>query len=247
MTAMRIRLLTYNVHKCIGGIDRRYRPERIRQVIAHYAPDFALLQEVDSGARRSNGDAQVDLLGGLLDMHYRAFYPNVRIKSGGAYGNALLSHHPISESDNIDLSVRLKKRRSVLHARCRLRPHAGAAGRVIHLFNLHLGLSGFERKLQLRRFLENEPFAGLDRHTPVIVAGDFNDVWGTLGRTLLEPAGFRGLVRPILTFPAFAPLRALDSIYVRGDIEFVRVFRARASESLRASDHLPLVADLELH
>jgi len=243
---MRIRLLTYNVHKCIGGIDRLYRPERIHEVIAHYAPDMALLQEVDSGARRSHGDRQVDLLGGLLDMRHRAFYPNVRLPSGGAYGNALLSHHPISESSNIDVSIPLKKRRGVLHAHCRIRPHAGASWRTIHIFNLHLGLSGFERKLQLRRFLETEPFFGLDRHARVIVAGDFNDLWGTLGRKLLAPAGFRGLERPILTFPAFAPLRALDSIYVRGDIDFVRVFRARASESLRASDHLPLVADLEL-
>ena len=243
---MRIRLLTYNVHKCIGGIDRRYRPERVLEVIAHYAPDFALLQEVDSGARRSNRDRQTELLGCALDMRHRAFYPTVPLESGGAYGNALLSHHPISESHHIDLSLPLKKRRGVLHTRCRIRPHAGAAWRTLHIFNLHLGLSGFERKLQLRRFLETEPFRGLDRHAPVIVAGDFNDLWGTLGRKLLTPAGFRGLARPIRTFPAFAPLRALDSIYLRGDVEFVRVFRARASESLRASDHLPLVADLDL-
>jgi endonuclease/exonuclease/phosphatase family metal-dependent hydrolase len=242
---MRIRLLTYNVHKCIGGIDRLYRPARIQQVIAHYAPDVALLQEVASETRRSHGDRQVDLLGELLDMPHRAFYPNVRLPSGGTYGNALLSHHPISESDNIDITVPFKKRRGVLHACCRIRSGVGAFC-TVHIFNLHLGLSGIERKRQLRRFLDTHPFVGLDRRTPVIVAGDFNDVWGTLGRKLLVPAGFRGMARPIHTFPAFAPLRALDSIYVRGDIELVRVFRARASESLRASDHLPLVADLEL-
>lgn len=243
---MRIRLLTYNVHKCIGGIDRLYRPERIGEVIAHYAPDVALLQEVASGTRRSHGDQQVDLLGGLLDMPHRAYYPNVRLPSGGTYGNALLSHHPISESHNIDVSIPLKKRRGVLHARCRIRPCAGARWRTVHIFNLHLGLSGIERKLQLRRFLETDPFVGLDRRARVIVAGDFNDVWGTLGDKSLAPAGFRGLARPLRTFPAFAPLRSLDSIYLRGDIEFVRVFRARVAESRRASDHLPLVGDLEL-
>ena len=31
---MKLRLLTYNVHKCIGGLDRRYRPERVWSVIA---------------------------------------------------------------------------------------------------------------------------------------------------------------------------------------------------------------------
>ena len=29
-----------------------------------------------------------------------------------------------------------------------------------------------------------KPFRGLDEHTPIVVAGDFNDVWGNLGRLL---------------------------------------------------------------
>lgn len=243
---MRIRILTYNVHKCIGGVDRRYRPKRVRDIIAHYQPDFALLQEVDSGARRSNGDRQVDLLAGLLDMPYRAYFPNVRLVRGGEYGNAILGRHPIVDSRNIDVSVPLRKRRGVIHARARVRLGPAGRHRSLHVFNLHLGLSGAERKVQLRRFLDSEPFAGLDGRTPLIVAGDFNDVWGTLGRKLLTPAGFRGLKRPIRTFPAFAPVRALDSIYVRGRVEFVRVFRSRLQLAKRASDHLPLVADLEL-
>lgn len=243
---MRLRILTYNVHKCIGGIDRRYEPERVRDVIAEYAPDFVFLQEVDAGARRSRLDRQVDLLGSALGMSHRSFFPNVRLKSGGAYGNAILSHHPIADTANIDLTIPLKKRRSVLHAHCTLRSLAGSAPRSVHLFNLHLGLQGFERKMQLRRLLATPRLTALERSTPVIVAGDFNDVWGTLGRKLLAPAGFRGLARPIRTFPAFAPLRPLDSIFVRGNVEFVRVFRARVAPSQAASDHLPLVADLEL-
>lgn len=243
---MRIRILTYNVHKCIGGVDRRYQPDRVRDIIAHYQPDFALLQEVDDGARRSNGDRQVDLLGALLGLKHRAFYPNVALAQGGEYGNAVLGQHPIVDSRNIDLSVPLKKRRGVMHVRARLLSARTGRHRSIHVFNLHLGLSGVERKLQLRRFLDSHPFLGLDRRTPVVVAGDFNDVWGTLGRKLLSPAGFRGLKRPIRTFPAFAPVRALDSIYVRGRVEFVRVFRSRLSLAKRASDHLPLIADLEL-
>jgi endonuclease/exonuclease/phosphatase family metal-dependent hydrolase len=76
------------------------------------------------------------------------------------------------------------------------------------------------------------------------VAGDFNDVWGTLGPKMLSPRGFRGLVRPILTFPAYAPVRALDSIYVRGDVELARAFRSRLQVATQASDHLPIVAEL---
>jgi len=31
---MKLRVLSYNIHKCIGGLDRRYRPERIVETIA---------------------------------------------------------------------------------------------------------------------------------------------------------------------------------------------------------------------
>ncbi len=43
---MKIRLVIYNIHKCIGGIDRRYDLPRIVEVINHYRPDIVLLQEV---------------------------------------------------------------------------------------------------------------------------------------------------------------------------------------------------------
>ena len=51
---MRLRVVTYNIHKCIGGLDRRYDPLRVAHVIARYEPDLVLLQEVDQHARRSN-------------------------------------------------------------------------------------------------------------------------------------------------------------------------------------------------
>ena len=42
-----MRLLSYNIHKGIGGRDRRYRLERIIQVIEHENPDLICLQEVE--------------------------------------------------------------------------------------------------------------------------------------------------------------------------------------------------------
>jgi len=111
---------------------------------------------------------------------------------------------------------------------------------------MHLGLSGMERKVQLRKFLDSHPFVGLHSATPVIVTGDFNDVWGTLGKKLLKPAGFRSMGKPLRTFPAWGPMRALDSLYVRGDVEIIDVARSRLKIAKRASDHLPLVATLRI-
>ena len=246
---MHLRLLTYNIHKCIGVPDRRYDPDRIARVISHYDPDVVLLQEVDDEARRSQFDRQVDLLGNKLGLRHRIWYPNVRVRSGGRYGNAILSRYPLMECSNIDLTIPPKKKRSVLHSRFRMR--VGKKGsrrqqtRTIHVFNLHLGLSGIERRLQLKKFLDSHPFSNLDRRTPIVVGGDFNDLWATLGRPILAPAGFRsGSV--ISTYPSVAPIRPLDCIYVRGQIEVHHSMRSRLNDAKFASDHLPLVVDLEI-
>ncbi|HVK72511.1 MAG TPA: endonuclease/exonuclease/phosphatase family protein [Kofleriaceae bacterium] len=240
---MKIRVLTYNIHKCIGGVDRRYDLDRTVETIRHFAPDVALLQEVDAGARRSNGDHQVELLADRLGLHHFIWFPNVKIRGGGQYGNAVISRFPLEEHRNIDLTVAPRKRRSVLHAVARVR-HDGHE-RHVHVYNMHLGLSQYERRIQLGTFLDSHPFYGLHHDTPVIVGGDLNDVWGNLG-PLLAPSGFRGLARCPRTFPAWGPLRALDSIYVRGKVAMLGLHRGETELCKRASDHRPLYADLML-
>lgn len=242
---MKLRILTYNIHKCIGGVDRRYDPNRIEAVIAHHEPDIVLLQEVAQHGRRWNHDVQVERLGDALGFRHRTYFVNVRWKGKGEYGNAILSRFPITHTENIDLTQPGRKRRSVLHARLRVRA-GGRSTRTLHVFNLHLGLGQLERGIQLRQFLASQPFAGLDARTPILVGGDFNDLWGTLGRRLLVPAGFRGMARPIKTFPAVAPLRPLDSLFVYGQAKLLGVHRSRLELARRASDHLPLVADLQI-
>ncbi len=242
---MKLHVLTYNIHKCIGGVDRRYDPTRVARTIAHHDPDVVLLQEVDDGASRSRLHRQVDLLGAELGYRHRTYFPNVIVRGGGVYGNALLSRFPIVDAHNIDLTVPPRKRRAALYARIRVRIAAGRV-RSLHVWNLHLGLSGSERREQLRRFLASHPFARFDPRAPMIVGGDLNDVWGTLGPALLAPAGFRGPPAPVRTFPAFAPLRALDALYLRGRITLLHAHRSRLDTAKLASDHLPLVAEVDL-
>lgn len=245
---MRLRMMTYNIHKAIGGVDRKYRPDRIRETIARFEPDFVLLQEVDEGAKRSNGHRQVDFLGDLLGLRHRTFFPNVRVPGGGHYGNAILSRFPLTDTRNIDLTFPSSKSRSVLHARFRVRRDGEADHlRTVHVFNLHLGLTASLRKFQIQRFLGSHPFSRFHPRTPVVVAGDFNDLGGSLGPGFLVPAGFRTMPQPLRTFPAWAPLWALDAFYVRGDVELLHVERPREAVARAASDHLPLIADLRLN
>jgi len=242
---MRLRVLTYNVHKCVGARDRRYDPERIAAVVAHYQPDVALLQEVAQGAPHFRGERQMDRLRDLLGLPHGAYVVNVRkFGRGGEYGNAILSRHRLEAIENVDLRIPPKKARAALHARVHIDLGAGHS-RTLHVFSLHLGLSGIERAMQVARFLATPLLGRIERATPVVVAGDFNDLWGSLGRRF-EPAGFRGPRRPVATYPAYAPLRPLDGLYVRGDVEILQLFRSRLELAREASDHLPIVADLEL-
>ena len=240
-----LRVVSWNVHKCTGGLDRRHDPGRTAAVLAAAAPDVILLQEVAQNALWYGNCRQVDVLGDALGMPYRSYVVNVRFgPRRGEYGNAILSRVPIVGTENVDLTLPGRKPRSGLHGELRI--DLGGRSRTLHVFALHLGLGERERRAQLDKLLGADPLRGIHAATPTVIAGDFNDVWGTLGKLHLEPAGFRGPARPVRTFPAWAPVRALDSFYVRGDLELVHLEFPRSKGARTASDHLPLVADLRL-
>lgn len=240
---MRLRVVTWNIHKGVGGVDRRYAPERIIELLHHHAPDIALLQEVTEDMPQNRFHDQVELLSSALGMRYVAFNRQHRFSMGG-YGNLILSRWPLDGIEELDLTIGWRKKRGAIQARARIR--FGNRSRTVIVHNLHLGLAGSERAEQLRRFLASGPFRGIHERTPVVLGGDLNDLWGTLGPRFLTPEGFERAGRLTNTFPAAVPLRPLDGLFVRGD---VGVVHSRACSTLLArqsSDHRPLIADLEL-
>src|SRR5262245_13657440 len=240
---MRLRILTGNIHKGIGGVDRRYRIDRVVAVLEGLNPDIALLQEVSHDLPRSQFHDQADLLASALGMRHVAFGPQHRFREGG-YGNAILSRWPLAGIDHVDLTIGTRKRRGAICARTRVR--FGEHSRTVVVVNLHLGLAGSERGRQLERFLTSHPFDRLHHRTPIVLGGDLNDVWGSLGRRFLQPAGFLRAGSIASTFPAAWPIRPLDGIFVRGDLRTHGCAPVRDTLTRAASDHLPLVADLDL-
>lgn len=239
-----LRVVSYNIHKGIGGTDRKYRPLRIVEVLSDLRPDIALLQEVDDGVPRSNKHRQVDLLAEELGYEHSSFQRNVHLKCGH-YGNAILSRFPLSSIENVDLTLRPKKRRRALLARCRV--EVGHHTRSVLIVNVHLGLSGFERQIQLRRLLQRHPLARIPNRLPVLIGGDYNDVYGNLGSRVMYDRGFQTVGKSIRTFPAALPVRPLDRIFYRGSLKLDHAFAGRSRLARQASDHLPLVADFEVH
>jgi endonuclease/exonuclease/phosphatase family metal-dependent hydrolase len=240
---MQLSVVSYNIHKGIGGVDRRYRIDRVVAVLAEIAPDVALLQEVTDGLPRASFHDQAELLAEALGMGHLAFGPQHRFAIGG-YGNAILSRHPITSVDEIDLTIGTRKRRGAIGAHLKLRVEGHQ--RTVAVFNLHLGLAGSERALQLERFLASPALKRLHHPTPVVVGGDLNDLWGSLGPRFLQPAGFVRAGRAANTFPAAVPMRPLDGIFVRGGLRAHACAPLRNALTRQASDHLPLCAKLEL-
>jgi endonuclease/exonuclease/phosphatase family metal-dependent hydrolase len=240
---MRFRVVSWNIHKGIGGVDRLYRLERVVEVLKSLDPDIALLQEVTEGMPRASYHAQADLLSEALAMPHVAYGPEHRFRIGG-YGNAILSRWPLSHVHHVDLTIGTRKKRGALKARSRVR--FGNHSRTVVVVNLHLGLAGSERALQLDRFLSCHPFERLHHRTPIVLGGDLNDLWGSLGPRFLAPAGFSRAGELASTFPAALPLRPLDGIFVRGDLKACACHPPKNGLTRQASDHLPLLAELDL-
>lgn len=238
---MQFRLMTYNIHKGIGGLDRRYDLSRIMDVIEHHKPDIAFLQEVDEGVKRTRNDRQIERLAETLGYPHYSYQTNVAVKEG-FYGNGILSRYPLGERLDLDLKVSIKKPRRALITRAEI--PIGQRTQPMLLCNTHLGLSGFERSVQIKRILTIDELNELT--IPFIVGGDFNDVWSEHGRKLMFPLGFKCAVDQAKTFPAAFPVRSLDAIYYRGAVRLLDSFAGRNALTRHASDHLPVIADFEL-
>jgi len=259
---MKFRTATYNICKGATGIAGRSRVHDIRLALHLIDADVVFLQEVqDRNDRRQPGrmqrpaGAQIDFL--ATSGYAHCAYGINAIYSHGHHGNAILSRYPITSYTNHDISDHALERRGMLHA---VVEPAGAP--PIHLICLHLGLIKVSRLRQaslVTDFIQQE----IPHAAPLIVAGDFND-WQRrvdvelrrrLGVTEVADAGEPGWIDRLLpwrqrhpaarTFPSVAPWLRLDRIYVRGlKVHHTRVPRGRSWA--RRSDHVPLIADLEL-
>ena len=236
-----MRLLSYNIHKGIGGRDRRYSLERIIQVIEEENPDLICLQEVDHGCRRSRFDDQATLLADYFHAAAWLLQANVRLKVG-SYGNLLISRWPFLSTHQISLRLARRKPRGAQMV------VVDTPEGPLHLVHWHLGLAEKERHWQVRHVLEHTHFRE-QSHLPTLVAGDCNDWRNTLAAGPFAGNQFEQITTPASryrSFPAYLPMGSLDKAFYRGPI-FVRAARViRTPLAKRASDHLPLVVDFHL-
>lgn len=236
-----MRLLSYNIHKGIGGRDRRYRLERVIEVVERENPDLICLQEVDRQVARTRHDDQPRKFVEAFRPADHLYQLNVKLKEGG-YGNLVLSRWPFQARHQV--SLRLKKRKP---RGAQMFVVATPEG-PLHLVHWHLGLAEKERRWQAEHLLQHALFREAG-HLPTLIVGDFNDWRNTLGAEVLGPGGFRQLTAPrsrFRSFPAYFPITALDKAFTRGELTVRHARIAHSRLARDASDHLPLVIDFHL-
>lgn len=218
-------------HRYLSAPERPLR--KIGRFINAAAPDVAGLLETDLGSLRTGGVNQPDDLAagcGMIPFYSRKYAPAARWGNWPYLrhqGNALLTRSEPAHRETLYLPCGMK--RLVLSVRCD----------GIRILLVHLALRREKRREQLAALAR-----WIDPAEPTVLAGDFNTFGGAS-----ELAAFcqRCRLRSVnelhwATYPAWGPVKELDHLLVSPHLT-VTDFRV---PHLYFSDHLPLVADLQL-
>ncbi len=241
---MRLRVLSYNIHKGFRLGNRGYVLKQIREAIRSVKADVVFLQEVHGHGLADHPDqAQFEYLADTLWQHYA--YGRNAVYEEGDHGNAILSRFPVSRWENIDLSTNPFEKRGLLHAVLEV-PDAPTPR--LHALCTHLNLWGSGRQKQCEAILKFI-HQTIPSDEPVLLCGDFNDWRGHLPSRLRERVGLQEVFEachgaPARSFPSFFPVLRLDRIHARGlGIHTATVCQGEPWSGL--SDHLGVLADLE--
>tara|TARA_R100001129_G_C5313061_1_gene245706 strand:- start:1284 stop:1982 length:699 start_codon:yes stop_codon:yes gene_type:complete len=224
---------SYNIHKGVG-LDRKRDPERILSVLHEIDADIVALQEAD---RRIGERASVLPRAEIDDTQWRVIEVAKRPRSIGWHGNALLVRRDLEilSGEALDLPT--------------LEPRGAACGEIVvegrplRVIGTHLDLSGLRRRDQIRSLLA---FVGAcNRDLPTVIMGDFNQ-WGRTTGAMREFSPDWQVVTPGRSYPSRQPVATLDRIVASKHWRLVETEVHHTGLAAVASDHLPVIAKLEL-
>lgn len=224
-----LRLLTYNV--------RSMRDDRaaLARVIAGSGADVVCVQEAPRFLRWRSTCASLARTSAMV------------VVSGGrpAAANLILSTLSVDVVSTADI---LFSKDPGMHQR-------GAALAVLRLHGVTFAVAGthLDTRPEPRLRHIDELDAAIARHVPpdvpTIVAGDVNDrvgsaAWDALTRGRVD--AFTAADGPILTSTARQPHQTIDGIFVDARLSVRRTTVIRNDDTAAASDHLPVLAEIEL-
>lgn len=242
------RILTYNVHRCVGT-DRKLNVGRVADVIAAYEPDIVALQELDVGRMRTGMVDQAHEIAHRLEMNFH-FHAALQVEEE-LYGDAILTRYPERLIQRAPLPG-FGRMGHLLEPRGALWLAIEIEGVTVQVINTHLGLVPREQQAQAESlagpaWLEHPLCKG-----PTILLGDFNataasSVYRTLTKRLKDSRNLTtGPREATSTFPSKLPVLRIDHIFVTDEIKISRLTAPFGPLTRAASDHLPLIADFSV-
>jgi endonuclease/exonuclease/phosphatase family metal-dependent hydrolase len=223
-----LRVMTWNIHGGIGP-DRQFSLARITETIDRHNPDVVALQEVDSRRGAVGARSPFELLREAVGEH------GIESKSittaDGDYGQMLASRCPFNATHVHDITHADREPRRAIETEVQ------CGNGKIRVVATHFGLSLAERRTQARRLVAIARAHDL----PTVMLGDFNDWFWPGSLRLALKHELPGRTRHT-TFPSWCPVLRLDRIFCWPPSIMKRSFVDRSA--WRASDHLPVIADI---
>lgn len=245
MTSLRI--ATYNVHGCVG-VDRRRSVDRIVGVLRRCEADVIALQELFvEGPLGGDGDQPSEI---ARRLGMECVFTATVVGRERRYGHGLLARRPVRLLRHGRLPTLAG--RPWLERRSALWAAVGIGGdREMHVLTTHLGLDRRERAAQVDALLGIEWLGGRRGAEPLVVCGDLNcmpysRVYRRLTGEYRDVQHRRGRLRPCATWPSLLPVLRIDHLLVSRDVHVRHASVGTWPLARAASDHLPVVATLEL-
>lgn len=243
---MKIRILTYNIHKGFTFRNKDFILDEIREAMREVNADILFLQEVlgDHDLHKIpewETARQFEFLADTVWPHYA--YGKNAVYQEGHHGNAILSKFPILEWSNHVISTNRLEQRGLLKARISI----PEIGREIVLANTHLDLTQRGRNRQADMLIRHMLPEG---DLPWVLVGDFND-WNKKVSPLIETQlSSKEVFKAIhgdypKTFPSFLPMLSLDRIFVH-KLQPVKAVALKEGHWKKLSDHIPLYVEIDL-
>ncbi len=229
-----IRVATYNIRKCVG-LDRKRSPERTLEVLNQIDADIIALQEADRRFGSRNACLPAQLIADTTPWQHVDF--KVRESGIGWHGNAILLRREFDVRHAQPLDLPMLEPRGAVEAVVQAR------GRLIRIIGVHLDISGLWRRRQIRALLLH--LEHVTHHMPTIIMGDFNQ-WSDRGALSEFAFHHHRIIKTPKSFHSAKPVAQLDRIIISHDVD-LRDQGAHVSPlSERASDHLPIWAELAI-
>ena len=248
---MRLKILSYNIHKGFDWNNRNYGLQEMKDLIKSTDAEIVFLQEVvgENKIFKDKGliDSQFEFLADEVWPHFS--YAKNALYDHGHHGNLIMSKYPIESFENVNLSTNNYEKRGMLVCKIKIPvTEDNPEEKSLMAACLHLNLLHSGRKIQyqkIKNYIEENGHGG---KTPVIVAGDFND-WNQKSCSVFEEKmGMLEVHKAIngnfaRTFPANVPILRLDRIYVK-NLEVIHSNVVFYDQHL--SDHLPIFCEVDI-